>query len=42
LAAVVPLGYPTRALTKLTRNPVEDFARWERWDGPPVQTLEQP
>jgi hypothetical protein len=29
-------------LTKLTRNPVEDFARWERWDGPPVQTLEQP
>lgn len=42
LAAIVPLGYPTRALTKLTRNPVEDFARWERWDGPPVQTLEQP
>jgi nitroreductase len=40
LAAVVPLGYPTRVLTKLTRNPVEDFARWERWDGPPVRRTE--
>jgi nitroreductase len=38
LAAIVPLGYPTRALTKLTRNPVEEFARWDRWDGPPVRT----
>lgn len=38
LAAVVPLGYPARVLTKLTRNPVEEFARWEHWDGPAVRT----
>jgi len=42
LAAVVPLGYPTRVLTKLTRNPVEDFARWEHWAGLPVATPIEP
>jgi nitroreductase len=36
VAALVPLGVPTRVLTKLSRNPVEDFARSERWDGPPL------
>lgn len=36
VAAVVPLGHPTKVLTKLTRDPVEAFARFERWDGPPV------
>lgn len=36
IAAVVPLGRPTRVLERLTRHPVESFARFERWDGPPV------
>ena len=36
VAAVVPLGHPTKVLTRLSRNPVESFARLERWDGPPV------
>ncbi|SOD73068.1 nitroreductase [Jatrophihabitans sp. GAS493] len=36
IAAAVPLGYPTKRLTKLSRRPVEEFARWERWDGPPI------
>jgi nitroreductase len=33
VAAVVPLGHPTRVLTRLSRRPVESFARLERWDG---------
>lgn len=36
VAAVVPLGYPTRYLTKLTRNPVPTFAHWETWAGRPI------
>ena len=36
IAAVVPLGHPTKVLTRLSRHPVEAFARFERWDGPPV------
>lgn len=36
VAAVVPLGRPVKVLTRLSRLPVEDFARFERWDGPPV------
>lgn len=36
IAAMVPLGHPTKVLTKLTRDPVEAFARFERWDGAPV------
>ena len=40
LAAIVPIGYPTKRLTKLTRKPVEDFAHWERWDGPAVHAPE--
>jgi nitroreductase len=38
LAAVVALGYPARVLTKLTRNPVEDFARWDHWTAEPVRS----
>ena len=33
LAAAVPLGRPKRVLTRLRRDPVESFARLERWDG---------
>lgn len=33
VAAVVPIGRPTKVLTRLTREPVEAFARFERWDG---------
>jgi nitroreductase len=37
IAAVVPLGEPTQVLTKLRRDPVESFARFDHWTGPPVQ-----
>jgi nitroreductase len=37
IAALVPLGRPTRVLTRLSRRPVEEFARWERWDGGAVR-----
>lgn len=36
IAAVVPLGEPTEVLTRLRRDPVEAFARFDHWDGPPV------
>lgn len=36
LCAVVPIGYPVRTPTKLSRRPVERFARWDRWDGEPI------
>ncbi|MDY7099932.1 MAG: nitroreductase family protein [Actinomycetota bacterium] len=36
VAAVVPIGHPTEVLTKLSRNPVESFARLGTWDGPPL------
>jgi nitroreductase len=36
IAAVVPLGHPTKVLTKLSRKPVESFARSETWGGPPL------
>jgi nitroreductase len=36
LAAFVPLGHPQQVITRLTRNPVSDFAHWDRWDGPAV------
>ena len=38
LAAAVPLGRPKRTLRKLRRNPVESFARLERWDGEPLRS----
>ncbi|MEO1063696.1 MAG: nitroreductase family protein [Actinomycetota bacterium] len=41
VAALVPLGRPTRTLTRLRREPVERFARLERWDGPALQAPAQ-
>jgi nitroreductase len=37
VAALVPLGKPTRQLSKLRRRPVEEFATRDRFDGPPFQ-----
>jgi len=34
VAALVPLGRPTRQPTKLRRRSVEEFTTWERFDGP--------
>jgi len=36
VAAVVPLGRPVREVTRLRRNPVEEIATVDRFDGPPV------
>ena len=36
VAAMVPLGYPKRQLTRLKRRPVETFATVDRFDGPPL------
>lgn len=36
LAAVVPLGTPVKVLTRLRRQPVEDFVTRERYDGTPL------
>lgn len=33
VAAVMPLGHPTKVLTKLSRKPVDDFVTLERYDG---------
>lgn len=33
VAAMLPLGRPVKQLTKLSRKPVEAFARLDRWDG---------
>ncbi len=37
VAAALPLGRPKRLLTRLRRNPVDSFARSERWDGEPLR-----
>ena len=37
LAAVLPVGYPRRVPTRLTRRPVEDFAFVGRFGGPPLR-----
>jgi nitroreductase len=34
LATMLPLGRPTKTVTKLTRARVEEFATAERFDGP--------
>jgi nitroreductase len=34
VAAVLALGKPTRQITKLRRKTVDEFATWERFDGP--------
>ncbi|MYR06528.1 nitroreductase [Gordonia sp. SID5947] len=36
LAAVVPLGKPVRQLTKLRRQPLDEFVTLDRFDGPPL------
>jgi nitroreductase len=36
VAAVMPLGWPARRLTKLRRKPVEAFVMRERWGGEPL------
>jgi nitroreductase len=36
VAAVMPLGRPQKALTKLKRKPVAEFAMLERWGGAPL------
>ena len=35
VAALVPLGKPTKQVSKLRRRPVEDFTTWDRFDGAP-------
>jgi nitroreductase len=37
VAALVPLGKPTRQLTRLRRRPVEEFTTRDRFDGAPFQ-----
>ncbi len=37
VAALVPLGRPTEVLTRLSRRPVDEFARRERFDGEPLR-----
>jgi nitroreductase len=37
IAALVPLGKPTRQLSKLRRRPVEKFTTRDRFEGPPLQ-----
>ena len=36
VAAVMPMGRPSRRLTKLKRKPVSEFATLERWGGAPL------
>jgi nitroreductase len=36
VCAVMPLGRPTKLLTKLKRRSVPEFATLERWGGPPL------
>jgi nitroreductase len=42
VCALMPLGRPVRMLSRLTRKPVADFARRERWGGPPFGTSAAP
>jgi nitroreductase len=37
VAALVPLGKPTKQLSKLRRRPVEEFTTKDRFEGPPLQ-----
>jgi nitroreductase len=34
VAAILPIGRPTRQPTRLSRRPVAEFTTLERWDGP--------
>ena len=35
-AAMIPMGKPVKQLTKLKRNPVQEFAVFDRWGGPTI------
>ena len=37
VAAIVPLGKPTRQLTKLRRRPIAEFVTVGRFDGPALE-----
>jgi nitroreductase len=37
VAAMIPLGRPTKQLSRLTRKPVEQFATLDRFDGDPLR-----
>ena len=37
IAALLPIGKPAKQLTRLRRNPVEDFTVLERWGGEPFR-----
>ena len=37
IAAMLPIGKPVKQLTRLRRNPVEDFTVLERWGGDPFR-----
>jgi nitroreductase len=37
VAALIPLGKPTRHVSKLRRRPVEDFSTRDQFDGAPFQ-----
>lgn len=37
VAALLPLGKPTRQVNRLRRRPVEDFSTRDQFDGPPLQ-----
>ncbi len=37
VAALLPLGKPTRQVSKLRRRRVEDFSTWDQFDGPHFQ-----
>lgn len=39
VAAMLPIGKPVKQLTKLSRKPVSEIARHERWDGDPLADL---
>jgi hypothetical protein len=41
-AAMIPIGQPVKQLTKLTRKPVSDFVRKERWDGEALIDASEP
>ena len=36
VAAIIPLGRPSKILTKLRRQEVEEFTHLEKWDGMPL------
>ena len=41
VAAVLPIGRPVKQLTKLRRQPVDEFVTIERFDGPPLRAAQE-